>query len=97
MNKSSILGDFDPLVFFNIEDKVLDNNKKYVSKKLFDQAGEYVLLKLTENLHDEDVNKILNHHTDSDLFNSLKKLIPNLEIRIKRELENFRKECFVDG
>lgn len=83
---------FDPIVFLNLTEKVEDKDKALVRIQLTRQIGQYIFFKLTQNLADEQIDLVLKRQTSSDKLDLVSEYIPNLETRMKEELENFKKE-----
>lgn len=86
MNK--FLG-FDPLLFLSIAN-LKDEEKPIVSEKILDRISQYIAIRIVELLSEQDLKSI-----DGDpqkLFATAKEKIPDLDIKTKQFLEDFKKE-----
>jgi hypothetical protein len=78
---------FDPLVFLGI--KGLKNKEKTeASQKLLSKIYQYILIYLVEEL---DVSSIKNMNI-REVFLVARKRIPNFNEKVKKYLENFKRE-----
>lgn len=86
MNKQ-LLG-FDPLVFLGITN-LKDQEKNVASQKLLDKISQYLFIRITELLSEHE----LKHIDDPQKLLSLAKdRIPDINIKVKLFLEDFKKE-----
>ena len=84
---NQLLG-FDPLVFLGIKN-LKDEEKSAVSKKLLDKISQYLLIRVSELLPEDDMKDI----EDPDkLFSLAQTKITDLNNKVKVFLEDFKKE-----
>lgn len=79
---------FDPLVFLGITN-LKDKEKKDVSQKLLDRISQYLVIRITELLSEDDLKNI---DDPEQLFSLAKQKIPDLDKKVKLFLEDFKKE-----
>ena len=89
--------DFDPITFLNLEGRIDEKSKPLTRVQLTRQIGQYIFFKLAPSLTDEQLDLVLKNRTSSDKFDLVSKYIPNLEERMKEELENFKLEFNING
>ena len=80
---------FDPLLFLGISN-LKDEERHVVSQKLLDRISQYLVIRITELLSEDDLKSI-----DDDpqkLFSLAKQKIPDLDNKAKVFLEDFKKE-----
>ena len=88
MNKS--LYGFDPLLFLGITN-LKDQEKKDVSQKLLDKISQYLVIRITELLPEDEFKHIDN---PQKLFFVAKDRIPDIDTKVKLFLEDFKKEFY---
>ena len=86
---SQLLG-FDPLKFLDITN-LKGEEKESVSKDLLDKISQYLLIRISELLPEEDIRKVKN---PEDIFSMAKDRIPDINIKVKLFLEDFKKEFY---
>ncbi|MBI1919003.1 hypothetical protein HYS29_00225 [Candidatus Microgenomates bacterium] len=93
MYTTFVLNNFDPISFLNINVALL-LPKEVISLRtsLNAKIGEYVLLKLSGFLTQEQLDQIINLSNGQEMIDRLKASIPKIDKRIIRELENFKKD-----
>ncbi len=79
---------FDPLLFLGITNLKLAE-KSIVSQKLLDRISQYLTIRITELLPEDDLKNI---DDPQQLFSLAKEKLPNLDSKIKTFLEDFKKE-----
>lgn len=89
-----ILQGFDPLVFLAIDVSKLSSTEEAVQLKtaINKELGEYMLMKLSDDLSEEQLNQLLTSSSGEEIVQKLSTLDPGLEDRILLELENFKSE-----
>lgn len=86
MNKQ-LLG-FDPLLFLEITN-LKGQEKNIVSQKLLDNISQYIVIRVTEILPEEELKHI---DGPQKLFSVAKNKIPDLGSKVKQFLDDFKKE-----
>jgi len=81
---------FDPLKFLDITN-LKGEEKESVSKDLLDKISQYLLIRISELLPEEDIRKVKN---PEDIFSMAKDRIPDINIKVKLFLEDFKKEFY---
>lgn len=84
---NQLLG-FDPLKFLDITN-LKNQEKDTVSKNLLDKISQYILIRISELLPVDDVRKTSN---PEDLFALAQAKIPDLHVKMKLFLADFKKE-----
>lgn len=79
---------FDPLMFLGITNLKLEE-KSIVSQKLLDRISQYLAIRITELLSEDDLKNI---DDPQQLFSLAKEKIPALNNKVKLFLEDFKKE-----
>lgn len=79
---------FDPLLFLGITN-VNAEEKSVVSDKLLDRISQYLAIRITELLSEDDLKNI---DDPQQLFSLAKEKIPDLDKKVKLFLEDFKKE-----
>lgn len=87
------LQNFDPIVFLSIDattlsDEEIDKAREQLNSKI----GEYLLLKLSDNLTQQQLSQVTQAKDGTAMMSLLNNLIPSLQNRILSEVENFKKE-----
>lgn len=89
----TVLNNFDPVSFLGIDTALMTPEEtSNLSSTLNSKISEYVLLKLSDNLSDEQFQKIVDTTDPEEMMKLLGEAVPDLETRIKTELENFKNE-----
>lgn len=87
------LGNFDPVSFLGVDTVSLSSEEiSQLRNSLNTKMGEYILLKFSENLTDEQFQQITNTKDGEQMITMLKNIIPNLEEKMLKELESFKRE-----
>lgn len=86
---TQLLG-FDPLLFLEINN-LKGQEKTDVSQKLLDKISQYLVIRITELLSEDDLKQI---DDPQKLFSIAKNKIPDLDNKVKMFLEDFRKEFY---
>lgn len=88
------LNGFDPLKFLNIDNSQFQSEDEINQLRLDlnNKIGEYILLKLGGEISEDQINSILNSSNGEEVLDNLGKFTPNLEERVRLELENFKRE-----
>lgn len=87
------LNNFDPTTFLNIKTTALSAEElTKMRQDLNAKVGEYILLKLSDQLTEQQLGEISQIKDGKMMFNTLVKLIPDFEKRVLQELENFKNE-----
>lgn len=79
---------FDPLLFLGITN-LKPEEKSIVSQKLLDRISQYLVIRITELLLEDDLKNIDDPH---QLLSLAKEKIPDLDEKVKLFLEDFKKE-----
>ena len=79
---------FDPLKFLGISN-LHGQEKKDASQKLLERISQYLVIRVTELLSEDDLERI---DDPQELFSAAKIKIPDLDKKIKSFLEDFKKE-----
>lgn len=89
-----ILQGFDPLVFLDIDVSKFSSQEESTQLKtaINRELGEYILIKLSNNLSEEQLNQLLTSSSGEEIVQKLSTLDLGLEDRILLELENFKSE-----
>ncbi len=77
---------FDPLLFLGVKN-LKDEEKEIVSKKLLDRISQYLVIRITELLSEDDLKNI---DDPQKLFSIAKEKIPDLDKKVKLFLEDFK-------
>lgn len=85
--KNNLQG-FDPLLFLGITN-VKNKEKNDVSKKLLNKISQYLVIRITELLPEDELKHI---EYPQELFSVAKNRIPDLDNKVKQFLEDFKKE-----
>lgn len=85
---------FDPLVFLGIDASKLSSPEETAQLKtaINKELGEYILMKLSDDLSEEQLNQLLSSSSGEEIVQKLSTLDLGLEDRILLELENFKSE-----
>lgn len=87
------LSNFDPIVFLEIDTASYSADEiTKMRSSLMSKIGEYILLKFSENLTQEQFNQVSSIRDGSQLINVLKNFIPDFDSKILQEVENFKTE-----
>lgn len=78
---------FDPLVFLGITNLKFEE-KSIVSQKLLDRISQYLAIRITELLSEDNLKNI---DDPQQLFSLAKQKIPDLGKKVKLFLEDFKK------
>lgn len=83
---------FDPIAFLNIQtDQLQDTDEiNTLRDTLNKKIGEYVVLKLCDNLDTKQLHTILNEKDMDKVFTFLEAFIPNVKQKIQQELDSFK-------
>ena len=84
------LSGFDPLKFLNITN-FKNEEKDKVSEHLLNNISQYLLIRISELLPEEDLKKTKD---PKDLFDVAKAKIPDINNKMKLFLEDFKKEFY---
>lgn len=79
---------FDPLLFLGITN-LEDQEKNVVSQKVLDRISQYLVIRVTELLSEDELKHI---DDPQHLFSIAKQKIPDLESKVKQFLKDFKKE-----
>lgn len=79
---------FDPLLFLGIINLKAEE-KNIVSQKLLERISQYLVIRITELLTEDELKNIDNPQI---LFSVAKEKIPDLDKKVKVFLEDFKKE-----
>ena len=79
---------FDPLLFLGITN-LKDEEKNTVSQKILDRISQYLVIRITEQLPEDELKRI---DDPQQLFTVAKTRIPDLDNKVKLFLEDFKKE-----
>lgn len=89
----NVLNNFDPVAFLGIDTTFMPSEEKSnLSTSLKSKISEYILLKLSDSLSDEEFQKVVGTADPEEMMKLLGEAVPNLEERIKSEMENFKSE-----
>lgn len=87
------LANFDPVQFLEIDTSSYSPDKiRKIRKDLHSKIGEYVLVKLSENLTDEQTTELEKLLFGTQIFNFLKNNIPDTEFKMLQVIEDFKKD-----
>lgn len=87
----NLLDKFDPLSFLNIDATRLSQDEIDITRSYLNALiGEYILLKLSRNLTEEQIAQLIESKTQ--ILNTLKSIVPDTDNAIQKELENFKKD-----
>lgn len=83
---------FDPLVFLSVDTNSLSSPDEVnaLREDLNKKIGEYILIKLSGGLTEEQMNEILAAQSGSEILNKLVTVVPELEQKVLQEIENFK-------
>ncbi len=88
---------FDPITFLNIDQASLSAEELgQLRQDLMAKIGEYVLLKLSKDFTDEQVNYLAAMDGQA-VFNTLNTHLPDFENKFVLEVENFKKDYEAAG
>lgn len=88
------LNNFDPVSYLDININNLPQEEvDKLRQELNGKIGEYVLLKLSNYLTEEQVEKIIDQKDGSEVLRLLNSFLPDANSKILNEVENFKKEC----
>lgn len=79
---------FDPLLFLRITN-LNSEEKNNVSQKLLERISQYLVIRVTELLPEDELKHIEN---PQELFNVAKNKIPDIDSKVRQFLEDFKKE-----
>lgn len=89
----SSLNNFDPISFLDINTTTFSKEGlKNLRNSLSYKLGKYVLLKFSDSLTDEQIEKASKANYGEDLYRILKETDSDVNNKIMQELENFKKE-----
>lgn len=87
------LNDFDSISFLGINTESFSPEQATVLRiSLNDKIGEYILLKFTKSLNNEQIDHITSLSDGNQILSELSKIVPNFEQKMSQELDNFKKE-----
>lgn len=87
------LRSFDPITFLEINIESFSSEEiSQLRQSIFDKMGEYIFIKLSQNLSEDQMQKIIKIVNKNDLLLNFKQFIPDLEEKIVSELNYFKKE-----
>ncbi len=90
------LANFDPITYLNIDQaSYSDQELGQLRQDLMAKIGEYVLLKLSQDFTDEQVNYLAGMDGQA-VFNTLQTHVPDFENKFMLELDNFKKDYEVE-
>lgn len=88
----SLFDKFDPLSFLNIDTTKLSQGEIDITRDFLNALiGEYILLKLSKNLTEEQITQLMMSNKNQ-ILNTLKNMVPDTENTIRKELENFKRD-----
>lgn len=88
------LTNFDPIAFLKVDTTSLSLEEvEKISQQLSSSIGEYILLKLSDELTQEQLEQVTQTQDGAVMLNMLRGLIPSADVRMLNEVENFKKEC----
>lgn len=90
---------FDPLVFLGINASKLSSPEEVTQLKtaINKELGEYILMKLSDHLSEEQLDQLLKSSTGEEIVQKLSTFNLGLEDRILLELERFKSEFLQKG
>lgn len=87
------LNNFDPISFLEIDVTTLHEEKlTNLRNSLNFKLGKYVLLKFSDSLSDEQIEKVSKANYGEEIYKILKETDPDIDNKIIQELENFKRE-----
>lgn len=91
---NQLFPNFNPIQYLGIELKPDQSPEQVgeITTKLNQQIGEYIMLKLSDSLTEDQLDQILQIEDINQQVALLKNYLPDFEARMTAELENFRKE-----
>ncbi len=91
------LANFDPVTYLNIDQSSYSPQELgQLRQDLMAKMGEYVLLKLSQDFTDEQVN-YLTPLDGQAIFNTLETHLPDFQNKFMLELDNFKKDYEAAG
>lgn len=81
---------FDPLLFLGINN-LKDYEKNDVSQKLLDKISQYVVIRISDLLQEDDLKTI---NDPQELFSIAREKIPDINTKVKLFLGDFKKEYY---
>lgn len=89
----TVLNGFDPVTFLGINTASMSSQEVADLKtSLRAKISEYVLLKLSDGLSPDQFQKVVDVKDPEEMAKILQGLVPDLEGKIRQELENFKSE-----
>ena len=87
------LKNFDPISFLSISTTGLsEKDIEQLRNGLNSRIGEYLLLKFSEDISPEELDRIIKIKDGQKLLAELRKLVPNVDARMLDEIENFKND-----
>ncbi len=84
---------FDPLTFLNVDpDSLSETELSKLRTSLSTKMGEYILLKLSEYLNDEQLDQVIHAKDGGEMISMLRGLVPDLDAKLEQEMQNFKNE-----
>lgn len=89
----TILNGFDPVAFLGIDTTSMSSQEiADLKTSLSGKISEYVLLKLSDGLSKDQFQRVVDVKDPEEMAKILEGLVPDLEGKIRQELENFKSE-----
>lgn len=87
----SSLNNFDPISFLGVDTNGLSNsNISSLQNELNGKIGEYILLKFSSFLSQDQVNKIQKATDGQEIITMLQEFVPRMEEKVLEEIGNFK-------
>jgi hypothetical protein len=92
------LNSFDPIQFLNVDISTLSEQEKIdLRTSLNAKIGEYVLLKLSTFLTEEQMTQLSSITDPNQMITTIRSFIPDADAKILQEVNNFKAEYDAEG
>ena len=89
----NVLSGFDPIDYLSIDTSSLSKEDiKTLRGGLNEKIGQYILLKFSEHLPEDQSQQIMGLTDGEEMIKKLQEVLPNMEGKLQEELENFKRE-----
>ena len=87
------LQNFDPIAFLEVDtSKLSEQEVTELRTFLMGKIGEYILLKVSDKLTDEQIEEVSKNANNGNILNILRQYIPDIDQRMLQEVEQFKVE-----
>ena len=87
------LRNIDPISYLEISrDGFSEEELLYLRKSLREKMSQYLFIKIADELEEDQVKQLLRYKAKDQITSKLQEYFPNLNEKIKKYLEEFKKE-----